>query len=216
MITRRKALAVGAGSMLAAGIMPSFGAAQQQEPAEFFLAGATGAQQVPPVETNAQGGALFALNEDGSRLHYTLAVNGLENTTMAHIHRGPPGENGPVVTWLYPAPEVQAPQPLEGRFTGVLASDIVTEADLTGPLEGESLSTLIEEMTAGNTYVNVHTEEHEEGEIRGQILSLDEIVESVDQWQQTGTTATPTETPAEEETPTETPAATPQNDTGGY
>lgn len=209
MITRRTMLAVGAGSMLAAGVTPTIATVQEGEMPRFFLAGLTGDQQAPPVETSARGGAVFALDEDGSRLHYALAVEGLEDTTMAHIHHGSTGENGPVVTWLYPAPEVQSPQLLAGTFTGVLASDIVTETDLTGPFADDSLATLVDEMAAGDTYVNVHTEANPEGEIRGQVLPLEEVVASVDAWQPAGT-PTPTETPTGTETPagTETPMGT--------
>lgn len=180
--------------MVAAGVGPSLVAAGREDAAGFFLAGLTGDQEVPPVDTAAQGGAQFALDADGNLLHYSLAVRGLEDTLMAHIHRGAVDENGPVVAWLYPAPEQQSPQPLGGSFTGVLASDIVHETDLVGPLEGESLATLVDEMTAGKTYVNVHTEANQAGEIRSQILPLEAVVASVDEWQPAAETATPTET----------------------
>lgn len=90
-----------------------------------------------------------------------------QNVTMAHIHLAPAGVNGPVVVWLYPdAPPAQL---LPGPSSGVLAVGTITEADLVGPLAGASLADLLDAMRAGNTYVNVHTEQYPGGEVRGQI-----------------------------------------------
>jgi hypothetical protein len=86
---------------------------------------------------------------------------------MAHIHIGPAGVNGPVVVWLYP--EGPPPQLIEGRFDGILAEGVITEADLVGMLAGMTMDDLVAEMLAGNTYVNVHTTQFPGGEIRGQI-----------------------------------------------
>jgi hypothetical protein len=72
-----------------------------------------------------------------------------------------------VVAWLYP--DGPPPQLIPGRFNGVLAEGILTEDDLVGMLAGESLETLVEQIMAGNTYVNVHTSQFPPGEVRGQI-----------------------------------------------
>ena len=53
---------------------------------------------------------------------------------------------------------------------GNLAIGTLTAADLIGPLSGLTLSDLLAEIEAGNTYVNVHTQAHPTGEIRGQIF----------------------------------------------
>ena len=100
-------------------------------------------------------------------LHYTLIASNIENVLQSHIHLAPAGVNGPVVVWLYPSspPAVLIP----GRFSGVLAEGTITADDLVGPLAGQPLSSLIDEITAGNAYVNVHTSQYPGGEIRGQI-----------------------------------------------
>jgi hypothetical protein len=132
-----------------------------------FRAHLNGAQEVPPADTRAQGQAIFRLSKDGESLHYKLIVANIENVTMAHIHLAPAGVNGPVVAWLYPAGP--PPQLIEGRFNGVLAEGVITAADLVGPLAGADLGDLVDEIVAGNTYVNVHTSQFPGGEVRGQI-----------------------------------------------
>jgi crotonobetainyl-CoA:carnitine CoA-transferase CaiB-like acyl-CoA transferase len=46
-----------------------------------------------------------------------------------------------------------------GRVNGRLATGTITAADLVGPLAGQSIADLVDEMLAGNTYVNVHTDD---------------------------------------------------------
>ena len=123
-----------------------------------------GEEEVPPVDSDAKGAAIFRTSNDGTELHYRLIVANIEDVTAAHIHLAPRGENGDIVAFLF-NPE----EPTEGRTNGVLAEGTITSADLVGPLEGSTLSELIDEMEAGNTYVNVHTVDHPSGEIRGQI-----------------------------------------------
>lgn len=129
-----------------------------------FVAHLTGDEEVPPVETKAQGQAIFHLSKDGTELQYKLIVANIENVVAAHIHLGAKGVNGPVVAFLF-----GPVSPGGGRTDGVLAKGTITEADLVGPLSGQSLSDLVDEMRAGNTYVNVHTDDFPGGEVRGQI-----------------------------------------------
>lgn len=123
-----------------------------------------GEEEVPPVDSDAKGAAIFRTSNDGTELNYRLIVANIEDVTAAHIHLAPRGENGDIVAFLFDPEE-----PTEGRTNGVLAEGTITSADLVGPLEGSTLSELIDEMEAGNTYVNVHTVDHPSGEIRGQI-----------------------------------------------
>lgn len=142
---------------------------------ENFATSLKGREEVPPRDTNATGVATFKLSKDGTELSYKLIVANIENVVAAHIHLGPAGMNSPVVTFLYG----EAPAG-GGRTDGVLAEGTITSADLVGPLTGMSLSDLIAAMEAGNTYVNVHTNDgvaptntgpgdFPGGEIRGQI-----------------------------------------------
>ncbi len=123
-----------------------------------------GEEEVPPVDSDAKGAAVFRTSNDETELNYKLVVANIEDVTAAHIHLAPRGENGPIVAFLFDPEE-----PTEGITNGVLAEGTITSADLVGPLEGATLSELIDEIEAGNTYVNVHTVEHPSGEIRGQI-----------------------------------------------
>ena len=140
-----------------------------------FAVPLSGAEEVPARDTQARGVATFKLSEDGTELSYKLIVANIENVTAAHIHLGAVGVNGPVVVGLFGNVAAGG-----GRTDGVLAEGTITAANLTGPLAGQPLSVLIAEMEAGNTYVNVHTNDGVDpintgpgdfpgGEIRGQI-----------------------------------------------
>ncbi|WP_240676275.1 CHRD domain-containing protein [Botryobacter ruber] len=132
-----------------------------------FVAPMDGSQEATPNNSKASGNAIFQLSKDGTELHYKLIVANIQNVLQAHIHSAPVGENGPIVVWLYPSgpPAMLIP----GRSSGVLATGVITSADLVGPLAGLSLEDLLLHMTAGDTYVNVHTLQLPGGEIRGQI-----------------------------------------------
>jgi len=129
------------------------------------LAGAT---EVPQRDTPARGEAKFQVHYDASgttatSIDYHLNVANIENVFQAHIHRvtaivpDPTVVNGGIVVWLYPS-VAPVPGPVgQGRINGRIASGTITAANLVGTLAGQPLSALIAEMNAGNTYVNVHT-----------------------------------------------------------
>lgn len=150
--------------LLALALVAGLAAAVLATP-ENFTAPLDGDQEVPAVDTDATGVAKFQLRDDG--LHFRLNVANIEDVTMAHIHLAERGQNGGVVVWLYP--DSPPPELIEGRFQGTLAEGVITADDLVGQLEGEPLSKLMDMIRAGNAYVNVHTEAHPGGEIRGQI-----------------------------------------------
>jgi hypothetical protein len=182
-VHRRSVLALGAMTAVGTGLGTTTVAAsnldvQGDEPGEtgLFLAALTGGQQPEPIETDATGGAVFSLSEDGTELEYALLVNAIEDADQAHVHLGEVGEDGPVAAWLYPDPGADEPELQEGRFDGVLATDTIADEHVTDAVEGESVGALVEEIRDGNAYVNVHTEEYPDGEIRGQLVTVEDAV----------------------------------------
>jgi CHRD domain len=129
----------------------------------------TGANERPvPNDSLAQGQAIFQVSEDGSEIQFKLIVANIENVTQAHIHccANSEGTAG-IVVWLYPsAPPAQL---IPGRSQGTLAEGVITQSSLVGGLAGQPLSVLLDRITSGLAYVNVHTSQFPPGEIRGQL-----------------------------------------------
>jgi hypothetical protein len=162
-------------AVLLVGLLGAAGnVAAQESCSRNFVAHLSGSEEVPQRDTRAQGQAIFHLSKDGNELRYKLIVANIENIAASHIHLGAEGTNGSVVAFLFHGPRIA------GRTSGVLDEGVITAADLVGPLAGKSLSDLLAAMCAGQTYVNVHTNDlvappntgpgdFPGGEIRGQI-----------------------------------------------
>ncbi len=123
----------------------------------------SGNEEVPPVQTDATGSAEFTAPHFDN-IGYSVDVSNIDKVTAAHIHSGKIGENGPIVVTLFKA-ETLSTEPINGN----LASGNITNANLEGPMAGKTVIDLTKSMELGETYVNVHTEENPNGEIRGQI-----------------------------------------------
>ena len=54
-------------------------------------------------------------------------------------------------------------------MTSTSIGGTITSADLKGPLSGKQISDLIRLIQDGKAYVNVHTDQNPNGEIRGQL-----------------------------------------------
>ena len=148
-------------TLMAAVIFAGFANTAQAD--ELFRAHLSGDEEVPPVDTRARGEVKISVNDAETQLHYELRIANIEDITQAHIHRGAAGEVGPVVVFLFGFIG-------EGvTRNGLLSATTRTTADLIGPLEGQPLSALIDEIRSGNAYVNVHTAAIPTGEIRGQL-----------------------------------------------
>lgn len=129
---------------------------------EKLVAGLAGTQEVPKVSTNATGSVSFMqITED--LITYVLNVTNLGKATEGGIYVGAEGKNGSLVVSIF---KFESPVTNEN---GTLSQGNITAADLQGPIAGKSLTDMIHLMQSGNTYINVHTEQHPNGEIRGQI-----------------------------------------------
>jgi hypothetical protein len=126
-----------------------------------FKAKLKGDNEVPAVTTQAEGKASLKVKE--SNIKYKLNITGLADATMAHIHQGKAGENGKPVVDLLAAGNKQK------TSKGLFINGSITDSSLIGPMKGKTVSDLASSISAGNNYVNVHTQAHQDGEIRGQL-----------------------------------------------
>ena len=135
-----------------------------------------------PAESQAQGQAMFRVNDDGT-VDFKLIASNIDNVIMSHIHCGRPGANGPIRMWLAPViGPTGAPLPSGGgRHDGILAEGTFNPAGIICPAANVgSNMPLLDAMRAGLTYVNVHTNDgiaptntgpgdFPGGEVRGQL-----------------------------------------------
>jgi hypothetical protein len=124
--------------------------AAQADPVSFQVL-LSGAQCVPPVDTTGSGTADLTYDPATRVVAWKIPYSGLSSpSTMAHFH-GPAkqGQNAPPVIWL----STQGSPP---------ANPMTGSATLT-PEQAQQFS-------AGEWYVNVHTQSHPAGEIRGQVI----------------------------------------------
>jgi hypothetical protein len=117
--------------------------ARAEMPIELSL---DGAAQVPPVSTSATGSGQVTLQDD-RLLKGSVDVSGIE-PTMAHIHEAATGENGPPIITLVKD---------DDNTFSVPQGTKLTEAQYKSFL-------------AGKLYVNVHSAEHPDGELRAQLI----------------------------------------------
>lgn len=125
-----------------------------------FTAKLSGQDEVPPTTSQATGMAEFTVM--GDSVEYTVNASGMQGVTAGHIHSGKQGENGPVVVTLFKN---------DSPTSEVSETGSITPDKLEGPMAGKQLTDLAAAMSNGDTYVNVHTEQNPNGEIRGQIMS---------------------------------------------
>ena len=114
---------------------------------------ATGAQEVPPSGSDAIGRCTADLSDNATFVAVQCSHN-VDNVTISHLHVAPPGVDGPVVFNF----------PNTNPFSG----DV--------PLSPR----LVADFAAGFLYVNIHSVDSEQGEIRGQLIADTAAAQSAD------------------------------------
>ena len=127
---------------------------------EIFTAKLNGKEEVPPNESPASGSAWIKITNDN--IEYEVNVTDIDKANAAHIHLGESGKNGPIILTLF------KDEPTEQK-TGKLGEANVTASNLEGPMKGKTTADLVEAMKNGTTYVNVHSTDFPDGEMRGQL-----------------------------------------------
>jgi CHRD domain len=128
----------------------------------------SGQNEVPPVETSATGEGKFTVPANGT-MKYVVNVTGISNASAAHIHSGAEGQNGDIVADLLNTPTSKE----KDTAYGMINRGNISGSSLKGPMQGKTIDDLAAAMDSGQIYVNVHTAEHPDGEVRGQLSNVD-------------------------------------------
>jgi hypothetical protein len=125
-----------------------------------FEAELSGEQEVqtPPVVTDGEGEAKF--ETDGETVVFELKWDDLSSSPFAaHIHCAQAGVNGVVGVTLFTGSR-ETKDEVEGTFTA---------PDAGNGCGWDDLADVLGAMSTGGAYVNVHTGNFPNGEIRGQV-----------------------------------------------
>ena len=154
-----------------------------------FTATLSGKEVVPPVETGGSGMANFEVSDNS--ISYQINVLNAGKITSVQIHKGVAGTNGDVLATVFKPkgnsgnliddlpkigdlPKISDISSITQKSSSFSASGNINEIALTGPMKGKPIADLVIAMQSGETYVNVQTEDHPEGELRGQISEAEE------------------------------------------
>ncbi|HEX9318855.1 MAG TPA: CHRD domain-containing protein [Nitrososphaeraceae archaeon] len=145
-------------SLLLLGVTSTFHVFGQKEK---YKAKLSGKNEVPRVNTPAKGSVSLKSKKD--MMTWKLNVTGISNATTAQIYFGNKSENGkPIIDLMKSSNRSQTP-------VGMLMNGNFSSSDLQGPMQGKTLEDVKSAMAEGHTYVNIVTNNHPSGEIRGQI-----------------------------------------------
>ncbi len=132
-----------------------------------------GFDETPAVSSTGKGQFRARISRDEDTVEFELSYEGLEGAVaVAHIHVGQRHTAGGVAVFLCGGGGRPACPPSPGRVRGTFGA-----ADVIGPtgqgVAPMELDEVVRAMRAQAAYVNVHTDKHPPGEIRGQIRGDD-------------------------------------------
>ena len=152
------------GSTDASGGTETTGAGQGENTATtVFTADLTGGNVVPSVETAASGKLTLTVSADGTTVDYKLDVSSIIGLTIARLHRGKVGANGATILTIYNGPIK------DGLFSGTAKHGSFTADDFVGPLKGQTIDDFVGMIESNEIYLAVATQNHHDGELRGQL-----------------------------------------------
>lgn len=128
---------------------------------EKYRAKLSGKNEVPKVNSTAKGIASF--NAKKVNLTWKINITGLTNATGAQLYLGNNSVKGDLIVDLMKISN-QSQTPL-----GLVMNGKISASDLQGALQGKTVKDLKFAMNNSQTYVNVLTSEHPDGEIRGTV-----------------------------------------------
>jgi len=134
-----------------------------------FEALGTGAQEVPPVFTRTRARINLGFAPNLAYMRYRLDVFRGEGVVAAHLHCAVAGENGPIVATLFSGGPVDVNDKLVG---GYVTNADIEEQDGAGdcPVVINNVASLLNAVSQGVIYTNVHTEANASGEVRAQLF----------------------------------------------
>lgn len=128
---------------------------------EKYRAKLDGNNEVPAVNTTAEG--VINLKAKNDMLTWKMNVTGANDATGVNIHKGKAGEKGEIVVDLMKVSKhSDSPK-------GMTMRGNVTESSLMGSMAGKTIADLKTAIANGDVYVNLKTQDHPDGLMRGQI-----------------------------------------------
>jgi hypothetical protein len=130
----------------------------------------SGYEEVPAISSTGTGKLRLKVDEANQTIDYELSYENLEGTTTtaSHIHLGQKSVNGGVIAFFCGGGGRPPCTSGSGTFSGT-----ITAADVIGPaaqgIAAGEFAEVLRALRAGQIYVNVHTNKHPGGEIRGQV-----------------------------------------------
>ena len=153
-----------------------------------FRTDLAGESEVPPLFSESYGSALVVGNDSGVK--YQINVTSLDKVTGAFLYKGDSTENGQLLVTLLNSTEPS------GVIDGKLVEGTIDSSSISAPLTNltinvtladpfpgnltnatsavappSKLDALIDLMNENMTYINIHTSDFPEGELRGTLTS---------------------------------------------
>jgi hypothetical protein len=127
-----------------------------------------GTQETPPNASPATGSGFLSLDRELENVHFEAIVNGLSDTLIdAHLHRAPSGLPGPVIF------------PLNQLIATPFNDTVAVYGDWTDDDNPPFDTATVAALFANEVYINFHTQQYPNGEVRGQVIQGGDCFETI-------------------------------------